>query len=45
MQENNKDLNSLFGGEYEDFDEENDKSPPTNKKGYTKYSIKKKCQN
>ena len=42
MIEKHKELNSPFGGEYEDFDEENDKSPPTNKKGYTKYSIKKK---
>ena len=42
MQEKNKELNSPFGGEYEDFDKENDKSHQTNKKGYTKYSIKKK---
>ena len=42
MQEKDKDINSPFGGEYENFDGENDKSPPTNKKEYTKYSINEK---
>ena len=39
MQEKDKDINFPLDEEYENFDGENDKSPPTNKKEYTKYSI------
>ena len=42
MQEKDKDINFPLDEEYENFDGENDKSPPTNKKEYTKYSINEK---
>ena len=42
MQEKDKDINFPLDEEYEDFDGENDKSPPTNKREYTKYSINEK---